>query len=491
VNAGGPNPWVVTPLAIALLAVFARLTRVQPALRPLLGPLAAAILAATAFVALGYEALPAHGSWSLLVLVPALMLVVRSAGIALQAVFRRRQGYAAPALLESVVAVILYGVGTGVVAHRWFGVELTPFLATSAVVGAVVGLALQDTLGNLFAGIALHTAAPFRVGDWVKVSASEGQVEEASWRAVRLRTWYGDTVTIPNNEVASGSVQNYSEPREPHSRLLAIGVNYHTPPNKVLSVLQSLLAHVETVLKDPAPVLRVVAYGDFAIQYEMRYFVARYEDYRTAEGEINRLIWYYFRRNGIEIPFPVRNVYLHNPGEPEGRDSTSGRLQRALRDIDLFRPLSDDEVRSAAASFRHLHYSTGEKIIEEGAPGDSFFVIDRGEVDVFKTLGGKARTLARLMEGQCFGEMALLTGEKRSATVIAATDVDVFTLDKAGFEKILVPNPAIAVEISGLLSQRRDALSQAEDDTTERFYGAGGGGRKQHILDRIRSYFGL
>ena len=95
-----------------------------------------------------------------------------------------------------MIAVLLYGVGAAVVANRWFGIELTLFLGTSAVVGAVVGLALQDSLGNLFAGIALHTEAPFRVGDWVKVGDRDGKVEQISWLATRLRTWDGDTLTV-------------------------------------------------------------------------------------------------------------------------------------------------------------------------------------------------------------------------------------------------------------------------------------------------------
>jgi small-conductance mechanosensitive channel/CRP-like cAMP-binding protein len=484
--------WVAVPIAVGVLLAFSRAARLRPALRPLVGPLAVTLLAVSLVALLGYGPMPDSGWAALVVLLPALVLFVRSVGMLLQGLFLRRQGYPAPSLLGSVVAVILYGVGIGFIAHRWFGVELTPFLATSAVVGAVVGLALQDTLGNLFAGIALHTESPFRVGDWVKMGDSEGRVEQVSWRAVRLRTWDGDTVTMPNNEVARRAVLNFSVPREAHSRILAIGVNYHTPPNKVLSVLDALVAQVPLVLTEPPPRFRIIGYGDFSIQYEIRYFIASYDDYRAVEGEIHRLIWYYFRRHGIEIPFPIRNVYLHNVAEHEARDSATSRLERALRDIDFFRPLTDDELRSAAAAFRHLHYSAGEKIIEEGAPGDSFFVIDRGEVDVSKTLGGKTRALARLMEGQCFGEMALLTGERRSATVVAASDVDVFMLDKAGFEKILVPNPAIAVEISALLAERRHALSQAEDDVTAPFHANEGTGElKQRILGRIRSYFGL
>jgi CRP-like cAMP-binding protein len=361
-------------------------------------------------------------------------------------------------------------------------------------VGAVVGLALQDSLGYLFAGIALHTEAPFRVGDWVRVGDRDGKVEEISWRATRLRTWDGDTLTVPNNEVARHGILNYSLPRAPHSRLLHIAAGYHTPPNKVVSVLQGALAQVPGIVADPAPGVRITAYEESSIRYEVRYWVPSYDEYRRIEGEINRHVWYHFRRHGIEIPFPTRSVFMHEARAPEGRESPTQRLQRALRSVDLFRPLSDDELRAAAERFRSLHYGSGEKIIEEGAPGDSFFLIDSGEVQVSRKMGGFARELARLMEGQFFGEMALLTGEKRAATVVAASDVDVFVLDKNGFQNIIAANPAIAVDISAILAERREALTQAEGDVTHRFDSQGDGNRselKARILDRIRGYFGL
>lgn len=486
------SPWLILPLALAVLLALARLARLRPALRPLLMPFALMALAFCGLVVLGEAEMP-PGLLALAVLVPGLMLVVRGAVIVFEAFFRRSQGQEPPSLLESVVSVLLYGIGAGVIAHRWFGVELTPFLATSAVVGAVVGLALQDTLGNLFAGIALHTEAPFRVGDWVRVGDRDGHVEQVSWRAMRLKTWDGDTLTIPNNEASRHAILNYSQPRAPHSRLALMGVNFQTPPNKVISVLRNLLEQVPGLVQDPAPTIRIVGYHDFTIQYEVRYWVPGYEEYRRIEGETLRLIWYHFRRHGIEIPFPIRNVYLHQVESPaEAREAPATRLERALRSIDLFRPLTDEELRTATARFRHLHYASGERIIEEGSPGDSFFVIDRGEVEVSKVMGGLRRPLARLMEGQFFGEMALLTGEQRAATVTAVTDVDLFTIDKAGFHDILVANPAIAVDISTILAERREALSQAEGDLTARYEPAGSKGElKQRILDRIRSYFGI
>jgi CRP-like cAMP-binding protein len=167
------------------------------------------------------------------------------------------------------------------------------------------------------------------------------------------------------------------------------------------------------------------------------------------------------------------------------------RLERSLRDIDLFRPLSDAERRTAAASFKRHHYARGERIIVEGEPGNSFFVIDTGEVEVLKNLGGSLRPIARLHEGQFFGEMALLTGADRAATVVAATDADMFAIDKAGFHGVLVANPGVAVDISRILAERQGVLTNAVIDVTERFGAGAEPARKDDLLKRIRSYFGL
>ena len=480
---------VVVPLALLGLLALARLARVRPAFRPLVGPFAACALAAVVMVFAG----PPTGQSpiGLLYLLPVLVLVVRATSLAFQWVFYRRQGSPPPSLLDSVVSVLLYGIGMGAIASQWFEVELTPFLATSAVVGAVVGLALQDTLGNLFAGIALHSEAPVHVGDWVRVGDRDGRVEQVSWRAMRLRTWDGDTLTVPNNEVARHAVLNYSHPRAPHSRTIAIGVNYNTPPNRVIAVLRKVLEQVGLPAEPPSTV-RIVGYHDSAIHYEIRYYFAAYDDYRRLEGEIYRLIWYHFRRHGIEIPFPVRDVFLHRAAPAvQSRETPADRLERALRTVDLFRPLSDDELRKVMARSRPLHYAAGERVIEEGSPGDSFFIIDQGQVLVSKRMGGADREIARLMEGQFFGEMALLTGERRSATIAAATDVDLFMIDKPAFQEILAANPTIAVDISTLLSERREALTHAQDDLTAPLQTAGAGELKNDILGRIRAYFGL
>lgn len=483
------QPVVLVPVLALLLLGLARLTRLRPALRPLFLPLAALFgLLAVARVG-GPPLFALVPRFWLLALPPLLVFGVRAAVIVFEVLFRRGRGDAPPALLDSVVSVLLYGIGIGFVAHTFFGIELTPFLATSAVVGAVVGLALQDTLGNLFAGISLHTEGPFRVGDWVAVGSREGRVEQVSWRALRLKTWFGDAVTIPNNEVARAAVVNFSRPEAPHSRLVHVTVSYETPPNKVFSVLADLLEQVPGLVHEPSPVIRLIGYRESAMEYEVRYHVRSYEDYRRVESEIYRLIWYHFKRHALEIPFPIRTVHLHQHQGRAAAETPEERLERTLKDIDLFRPLSEDELRTAVHNFRHLHYAAGERIIEEGSPGDSFFVIDRGVVEVSKSIAGTVRPLAQIGDGEFFGEMALLTGEARSASVTARSDVDLYTLDKAGFQQIVVANPRLTEDISSILAARRDALSQAAGDLSTAPQPSDVAGRKSALLDRIRNYF--
>jgi CRP-like cAMP-binding protein len=230
------------------------------------------------------------------------------------------------------------------------------------------------------------------------------------------------------------------------------------------------------------------------MRYEIRYFFGSYEDYRVIEGDIYRLLWYHLRRAGIEFALPISTVHVLPPPMAARAEDAADRLLPALRGIDLFHPLTDEELRTVAGRLRPLHYAAGEKIIEEGSAGDSFFLIDRGEVRVLRRLGGTPREIARLGEGECFGEMAMLTGQQRTATVVANTDVDVFMLDKAGFQDILAGNPDVAVDISALLARRRAELSDAEADLTTRIRQgamAEDGDLSQRILDRIRSYFGL
>jgi small-conductance mechanosensitive channel/CRP-like cAMP-binding protein len=482
-------PFAIT-LVLALTSTWIARTvaRRYPQLRPLTYPFVASV---AALAALGLIRTTVTGWLALAISLPLLVLAVRAIVLLFRALVFHSQGHAPPRLLENILAVALYGFGAVALARYSLGLELTPFLATSAVVGAVVGLALQDTLGNLFAGIALHTEAPFAAGDWIRLGEREGQVEQVSWRAMRLRTWYGDTLTVPNNDVARQTILNYSQPPGPHWRTITLGVGYAHPPDQVVETLRQAVASASSVPREPAARVRLLSFGDSAVQYEITYPTSSYADYRRIESDIQRLIWYHFKRRGVSIPFPIRTVQIERATAGSARREALLRLETVLQTIDIFRPLVDGELHFAAERFQHTHYAADETIIAEDVPGDSFFIIARGEVEIGRQQRESRRVIARLGEGQFFGEMALLTGQRRTATVVAATDVELFVIDKRGFQDILTHNPKIAEDISTILSERTEMLTQFVAEATDEIAPTSKEDLRERILTRMRRYFGL
>jgi hypothetical protein len=258
-----------------------------------------------------------------------------------------------------------------------------------------------------------------------------------------------------------------------------------------VSVLRVLLGQVEGVLLSPEPQIRVRGYAEGSARYEIRYFLRSFEAHLAIEGEIQRLVWYHFHRHGIPISPPSRELFVHTLAQSAEGEAKASRLESTLRGIELFRPLDDAALRMAASRFRRLHYGAGERIIEEGSPGDSFFIVDRGEVEVLRGGSTPKRSVARLAEGQFFGEMALLTGQRRTAQVVAVTDVDLFTIDKDGFHDVLAAHPSVAEEISALLFERREELAKTEDLEPAGDSEGGAVETKSRLLGRIRAYFGL
>jgi len=355
---------------------------------------------------------------------------------------------------------------------------------------------LQETLGNLFAGLALHMDPPYHPGDWVHAGEIVGRVEEVTWRATKLRTTDNDLIVIPNGQLAKEKVTNHSFPAIPHATRVNVAVSYHVPPNKVANVVREMLATVDNVTMEPPPEIRVNAYNDFSIDYQIKFF---YKDFGIIEptlAAIRKALWYYFRRNEIEIPFPIRNVYLHERDEMLAiKEQRLLHLADSLRKVYLFAPLDDEERRLIAERLVEMHFAQGELVIREGDTGDSFFIIEEGEVEVFLTsASGKRKILTTLAEGDFFGEMALLTGERRTASVEAVRDARVYSLTKSSFKEVLERKPEILEEISSVLSRRKDQLVDRMAEGTgahDQEAPLNISEARNRILFRIRNYFGL
>jgi small-conductance mechanosensitive channel/CRP-like cAMP-binding protein len=356
-----------------------------------------------------------------------------------------------PAILQDAIVI---GV-VGIVATFVFNDK---FLTTSAVGAAVVGFALQDTLGNAFAGLAIQSEKPFRIGAWIRVGDFEGRVTEVTWRATKLRTKSGNFVIVPNNIVAKEAIINFSEPMVPTRLEVEVGASYLSSPALVKSAIVEAIGSVPRVLKTPAPDALLHAFDASAITYRARFWVESYEFDSIASDEVRTAIYYVFNRRGVEIPYPIQVEYSREWPEP---DETARLRQREaiVSQVDLFRRLSEEHRREIAGATSARVYGHGEAIVRQGAAGHSMFVVISGQVDI--VLEPDRRRVATLEAGGYFGEMSLLTGDARTATVIAVGDTNVLEIDADVFRRIGHADPQAIEQIGEAAATRRAELDQA------------------------------
>lgn len=364
------------------------------------------------------------------------------------------------------------------------------FLTTSAVGALIVGLALQDTLSNLFAGLGLQIEKPFFVGDWVRIAQLEGRVMEVTWRATKIRTKSGNYYIVPNTSIAKDTIVNFTHP----SRLLRIdkkiGFGYDAHPNQIKKIVLDTLSGISEVLKDPAPDVHLIDYSDFSIHYSCRFWINDFGRSEQIMDAFTTRLYYRLEREGFHIPFPVRDVRVRKQVRTlEKEDEAVQRHMRFIENFDLFEPLSAEEKDQVARRLQDLTFASGESIIRQGEEGDSMFFIREGEIQLTVEDHGVVQQVARLSPGQYFGEMALLTGEARTATAVAVGDVGVLELRKAAFSEILVNNPGIAEELCRVLTERKQALEKKRAETTTS--AASQEAIQETLLEKIRHFFRL
>ena len=333
-------------------------------------------------------------------------------------------------------------------------------LTTSAVGAVVVGFALQDTLGNAFAGLGIQSEKPFRVGHWIRVGEFEGRVAEVTWRATKLRTKAGNFVVVPNNIIAKEAITNYSEPVVPTRLEVEVGASYLSTPADVKAAMHEAMSHVPSVLKTPAPDALLKAFDGSAIAYLARFWVADYELDDEIKDEVRTAIFYAFGRRGIEIPWPIEVGYSREWPEPDAATKQRDR-ERVLGGVDLFSRLSDEQRQQIAAASNIRLFGNGEAIVRQDTPGQSMFIVCSGRAAVMLDPGN--REIAVIEKGGYFGEMSLLTGDPRSASVIARGDTAVLELDAEVFRTLGAADPQAIEQIGVAAMTRRAQLTQIRD----------------------------
>jgi small-conductance mechanosensitive channel/CRP-like cAMP-binding protein len=408
---------------------------------------------------------------------------------------RRRGDIHIPRLVIDIINFIVLAIVAMVVLNRVFGMQLTAFLVTSTVLSAVIGLSLQDILGNLFAGLALQMERPYSLGEWVSLGDKEGIVVQMNWRTLTIRTRPGDYVTIPNATISKEIVTNYSRPDLKHRCSVSVGLAYDHVPGEVKMVLTGAMAEVGGILDDPAPEVLLQQFDAYTVNYDARFWISEFARRQQIEDAVRSRIWYCLQRAGLTIPYPIRNITMRTVSEDQEAKANENRrlvVISELRKVDLFRSLDADQIADLADSSAKLLYARGETLVRQGGSGDSLFLITDGEVDVsVSTLPGESTHLATLGKGTYFGEMSLLTGEPRSATITANTETEVIVVEKAGLSRLLETEAAILEPLSAMLEKRLEDLSSRVRDHEESIASAKKPEHKENLLSRIRDFFGL
>ena len=403
--------------------------------------------------------------------------------------FRLRRRAAAPALLRQLVGLLVLGVCVAALFKLILpGVSLGAVLTTSAIITAVIGLALQDTLGNLFAGLALHLEKTVQVGDMIRYGETYGTVEELSWRAIKLRTVEGNLLLLPNSVAGREKLEIYPRPGGPIARILTVGLEYDASPERAREVLRGAAAGVAGLAAQPQPVAYVKSFDAYAVTYELRYWLEDYARYLEVDSEVHERVWYALSRAGLPIAYPVIRQHQYRAPSLEIPDRRPA-ITTAIEGAALFARLPPDQRQRLVDNSRERRYAPGETIVREGERSSSMFLIETGRVAVsIHGATGANRDLTVLDAGAAFGEISLLTGEPRTATVRAVSETTLVEIEKGSLAPILREYPQLVQELEATMEERRRHAA-GEFDASR-----GDQGRTEEPLplaERIARFFGL
>jgi small-conductance mechanosensitive channel len=353
-----------------------------------------------------------------------------------------------------LILIVLYAVVLMVVLRATLRVDLTSLLATSAVISVIIGFALQDTLGNIFAGLSMQLQKPFEPGDWVHFGNYVGRVQGIGWRATRIITRDNERLEIPNNLIAKEVVVNYTAGGVADA--IFVGLPYEQPPNRVKEILMRVLRHAQGVARHPEPEVTAVEYGDSAIKYRLRFYLSDYGTHETVRDTVISNVWYALRRHSVDIPFPIRTVHLHQAREDADlKAEQEQHLLMELRQVDFLNQLSDDELKMLLPNARVHQFGAGEILMHQGEIGDCFHILRRGTVEVMaQGVNGGSVHIREMNAPGFFGEISLLTGEPRNASVVARSDVEVLELNREAFSHLFRERPDSLNDISEVVARR-------------------------------------
>ncbi|MCP9916362.1 mechanosensitive ion channel family protein [Cyanobium sp. ATX 6F1] len=375
-----------------------------------------------------------------------------------------------PKILRDLGILAVGAALTVVVLQQQARINLVGLVTTSAVLTAVIGLAAQETLKDLFAGITLQIDNPFREGDWIEVDGFKGFVVSLTLMNTIVKGMDGSLQVLPNSKVASDVLKRFG-PNDPVGNRFSLGLDYALSPAQARQLLLQVVRQHPRVLSSEESRVWVGAYAESAITYELMVW-------HLGAGEASRLqirselleqFWFALQRAGHSIPYPVRELRRKRQASADADPSLTSleQRQRLLRSNHLFALLGEEQLSTLASLSLTRRFGPGETIVREGDAGDSLYQLVQGQVEVLKAnADGSPTSVARLGAGEIFGEMTLCLDAPRSATVRTLEECLLLEVSRAALQPLLADDTALLEELAGLVNARRAQLERLENEAT-------------------------
>lgn len=420
--------------------------------------------------------------------------VVRVIDVCLWRMLERRAASKIPRLLKDVVAAAVFIFAITLIVGMVFKQSITGLWATSGIISLVLGFALKSLIADVFCGIALNFDQPFKMGQWVKLHPKglptvEGSVLEINWRSTRLRSMGNNLLIIPNSEISSMIVTNYSEPQDRCRFDVPLCLDFQVPTERAIRILLAGAKAAPGVLETPMPAVNAVKVNGRGVDYMIRFWIKPAEtNPEIACHNVITGILRHLNQAGITPACEKQDVF-HAPMPARHLDRRHDKAA-LLQRIDLFAMLLPGELALLSVAATERTFPIGSPVVRQGDSGDSMFVVVEGLLEVRSDLDSSRRDvrLKFLEPGEFFGEMSLLTGEARTATVSPLTEVVVYEIGNAAMNSLLASRPDVAIAISRSAAQRRQVLNSRETLTPEQ-QAEQQQGLANQILNRMRGVF--
>jgi len=428
------------------------------------------------------------------------LAVIRFIGLGWFNVALPRAGIHISGILADILVIIGY-IGWAFFRLNQSGVELTHLFATSAILTAVLAISMQDTLGNLLGGLALQMDNSLEIGDWIKIDDLSGRVTDIQWRYTAIVTRNGEKAIVPNSQLMKGRYyvlcdKNAENPA--WRRSIDFNIDLSIPPGRLIQMIESDIAAatILNVAQTPPPNCVLMGFGPGYAHYALRYWLLNPKLDDPTDSEVRSHILATLQRNGIRLATDDHTIHLVKEGAAHQEAVQNRELKRrlqAINSIELFARLSDDEKVRLAEHLVNAPFARGDVLTRQGAIAHWLYIVVNGEAEAWwQPPEGPRRLLEKRGPGSVFGEIGLMTGAPRRATVIATSDVEAYRLDKEGFQEIIRQRPELADTLSDILQRRLQRFAELEqgyhegrNDQPQRIPGSAAIGRK------IREFFGL